>query len=167
MKNVFKSLLLFALVAFVSCGGKEDKKEKEPIKIGSGNDKEVVVKQDANPPEADMVDMSNKGIGPVKNVDLSPDIDQAMVSKGEEIYTKMCTACHKPDKRFIGPPPTGILERRSPEWVMNMILNPTEMIQKDPIAKQLLIEYNGSPMADQGLSEDDARNILEYFRTLK
>ncbi len=49
---------------------------------------------------------------------------------------------------------------------MNMILNPEEMVQKDPDAKALLIEYNGSPMANQSLTEEEARNILEYFRTL-
>jgi mono/diheme cytochrome c family protein len=90
-----------------------------------------------------------------------------MVTKGKVVYDSKCLACHKPDKKFIGPAPTGILERRSPEWIMNMILNPGEMVQKDPIAKQLLIDYNGAPMANQGLTEEEARQILEYFRTLK
>ena len=34
---------------------------------------------------------------------------------------------------------------RTPEWIMNMILNPTEMVEKDPLAKELLVEFNGSP----------------------
>lgn len=38
---------------------------------------------------------------------------------------------------------------------------------KDPLAKELLIEFNGSPMANQNLSQEDARAVLEYFRTLK
>ena len=70
------------------------------------------------------------------------------------------------EKRFIGPSPKGILERRTAAWTMNMILNPEEMVQKDPMAKKLLIEYNGSPMANQNLTEDEARAVLEYFRTL-
>ena len=90
-----------------------------------------------------------------------------MVTHGEDVFKKMCTECHRPDKKFIGPAPTGILERRTPEWVMNMILNPEEMVQKDALAKELLIEFNGSPMANQNLSEEDARAVLEYFRTLK
>ena len=110
--------------------------------------------------------MENKGIGPVKEVILGEEIDQAMAEEGKKIYMQMCTACHKPDKKFIGPAPKGILERRSPEWVMNMILNPEVMIMKDPIAKQLLIEYNGAPMTNQGLSQEQARQVLEYFRTL-
>jgi hypothetical protein len=78
----------------------------------------------------------------------------------------MCTACHKPDKKFIGPAPKGILERRSPEWVMNMILNPEVMIKEDPLTEELLKEFNGAPMANQNLKEDEARAVLEYFRTL-
>lgn len=107
----------------------------------------------------------NKGIGPIKAVTLGP-VDQLLVEKGQEIYKNMCTACHKPTKKFIGPSPKGILDRRSPEWIMNMILNPENMILKDPIAKDLLIEFNNAPMANQNLSEDDARAVLEYFRTL-
>lgn len=102
----------------------------------------------------------------IKNVELADNVDQGMADKGKAIYDKMCTACHKIDKRFIGPAPTGILDRRAPEWVMNMILNPEEMVRKDPLAKDLLMEFNGSPMANQGLTEEEARSVLEYFRTL-
>ena len=90
-----------------------------------------------------------------------------MAAHGKEVYEKMCTACHKVEKKFIGPSPKGVLERRSPEWVMNMILNPSEMAQKNQLAKDLLMEFNGSPMANQNLTKEDARAVLEYFRTLK
>ena len=89
-----------------------------------------------------------------------------MVKLGSEVYEAKCTACHKEEEKFIGPPPKDILKRRTPEWVMNMILNPEEMIQKDPIARKLLMESNGAPMANQNLTEEEARAILEYFRTL-
>ena len=89
-----------------------------------------------------------------------------MAATGKEIYDQMCLACHRIGKKFIGPAPDGILNRRSPEWVMNMILNPDQMVKEDPLAKELLMEFNGSPMANQGLTEDQARAVLEYFRTL-
>lgn len=108
--------------------------------------------------------MSNKGIGPISSVELG-DIDQAMVTEGEEIFKAKCSACHKVGKRYIGPDLAGIIERRTPEWTMNMILNPDEMVANDPIAKQLLMEYS-SPMANQSLTEEETRNILEYFRTI-
>lgn len=50
---------------------------------------------------------------------------------------------------------------------MNMIMNPEQMIKEDPIAIQLLKEANGAPMANQNVSEEQARAILEYFRTIK
>jgi len=60
----------------------------------------------------------------------------------------------------------GIYERRSPEWVMNMILNPTEMLKQDPIAIALLKEYNNVLMLNQNLTNEEARSISEYLRTL-
>ncbi|MEE9573613.1 MAG: cytochrome c [Candidatus Neomarinimicrobiota bacterium] len=110
--------------------------------------------------------MANIGIGPISNVDLSPEIDQILVVSGKEIYDLKCTACHKATEKFIGPAPAGIMERRNPAWIMNMILNPVEMTLKDPVARALLIEYNGAPMANQSLTEEEARAILEYFRIL-
>jgi mono/diheme cytochrome c family protein len=110
--------------------------------------------------------LSNIGIGPISNVDLSPEIDQVLAASGKEIYDLKCTACHKTTEKFIGPAPAGIMERRNPVWIMNMILNPDEMILNDPIARDLLIEYNYAPMANQSLTEEEARAILEYFRTI-
>ena len=49
---------------------------------------------------------------------------------------------------------------------MNMILNPEKMVKEDPLAKDLLKEYNGSPMVSQNVTKDEARALLEYFRTL-
>jgi hypothetical protein len=60
----------------------------------------------------------------------------------------------------------GIYERRSPVWVMNMLLNPAEMLKKDPVAIALLKEYNNIMMLNQNLSNEEARSISEYLRTL-
>ncbi len=49
---------------------------------------------------------------------------------------------------------------------MNMIMNPTEMIKKDPIAKALLMEYNNAIMLNQNVNQQDARALLEYISTL-
>lgn len=154
MKKIILSALVLSLTFLMSCG---DTSKKE------NTDQPGVIKEVEKVVAADP--MQNKGIGPVKEVTLAAEIDLEMAKKGEEIYVQMCSACHKPDKRFIGPAPKGILERRTPEWVMNMILNPQEMVEKDPIAKALLAEYL-SPMANQNLTEEQARAVLEYFRTL-
>ncbi len=110
--------------------------------------------------------MQDKGVGPITSVTIDAEINQEMASAGKEVYEKMCTACHKPTEKFIGPAPKGVLDRRTPEWVMNMILNPEQMVKENDAAKKLLMEYNGSPMANQNLTEEEARQVLEYFRTL-
>lgn len=151
----------------MNCGGKEEKKsEGFTYENNTSTEQKVETKAVSNTPASQKVDLTNKGVGPIKSLALSPELDQTMVAHGAEVFKKMCTACHKADKKFIGPSPKGILERRTPEWVMNMILNPNEMVEKDPLAKELLIEFNGSPMANQNLTEEEARAVLEYFRSL-
>ncbi len=154
MKKLASSLLaLFLLFGVIGCSS--DKAES-----GANAPKpKSMLAEEADP-------MANKGIGPISSVEMSATVDQALADQGKSVYEKMCTACHKPTEKFIGPAPMGILDRRSPEWVMNMILNPEQMVKEDPIAKKLLVEYNMSPMANQNLSEADARAVLEYFRTL-
>jgi len=165
-----KSLAALAIITLMSCGGKEEKKNddiqigQKPAATEATSATSTPVASDVKPSES--VDLSTKGIGPIKSITIPAEIDQAMAAKGNEIYKSKCMACHKPDKKFIGPAPKGIMERRTPEWIMNMILNPEEMTQKDPLAKALLMEFNGSPMANQHLTEEEARQVLEYFRTL-
>jgi mono/diheme cytochrome c family protein len=167
MKYLIKSLSLVFMISLMSCGGTEEKKEKEQIKIGSKQKTETKKETKTEATQTKEYDLSNNGVGPVKSLVLPETIDQAMVATGQELFKNKCTACHKPDKKFIGPAPTGIFTRRAPAWVMNMILNPDEMVKQDPDAKQLLIENNGSPMANQSLTEAEARAIVEYFRTLE
>jgi|SRR5690554_2321437 len=167
MKHVMSILAAFAIFGVVSCGGKEEKKEeKVTLRTQTTEKVETTSSAVSDVKPSERVDMSTKGIGPIKSLTLDETINQEMAAKGKEVYNVNCLACHKLDRRFIGPAPKGILERRTPEWIMNMILNPEEMVQKDPLAKELLMEFNGSPMANQNLTEEEARQILEYFRTL-
>ena len=168
MKHLFKSMAAIAIITLISCGGKEEKKDDGATKIGQKPKTEAPkeVPAESTTKASETIDLTNKGIGPIKNVELGATVDQAMATKGEEIFKMNCTACHKADRKFIGPAPKGILERRTPEWVMNMIMDPEGMVQNDPLAKALLVEFNGSPMANQHMTEEQTRQILEYFRTL-
>jgi len=167
MKSTLKILTLVITLLALSCGGGEEKKEektKVQLKRQPTTKKVEPKSNDTKPSQT--IDLTNKGVGPITSLDISAPVDQAMATKGKDVFDKMCTACHRTDKKFIGPAPTGILERRTPEWVMNMILDPEGMVKNDPLAKALLMEFNGSPMANQNLTEDEARSVLEYFRTL-
>lgn len=104
------------------------------------------------------------GIGPVRDIDLA-DLDATLAARGGEVFTMKCSACHKANDRYVGPALGDVLTRREPEYVMNMILNPAEMLEKHPEARKLLAEYM-TPMPNQNLTQDDARAVLEYLRSL-
>lgn len=91
-------------------------------------------------------------------------VDAALAAEGEAIYTTQCTTCHKMDEQYVGPALGDVMNRRAPEWVMNMILAPDKMIVSDPDAQALFAEI-GIPMTNQNLTEADARAIVEYLRT--
>ena len=117
-----------------------------------------------NPKEnvaADAAGASNRGVGPVDHVDIAS-LDSARALNGSALFASKCSACHKIDERYIGPALAGVTQRRQPEWILNMILNPENMIQQDPTAKALLAEYL-APMANQNLTRDEAESILAYF----
>ena len=167
MKTLIRLMTVLFVTLLMSCGGKEEKNKE-----GFSYQKKAATERTTAPkvekvPASKRVDLANKGVGPIKSLTLDPTIDDKMAMHGADVYKKMCTACHRAEKKFIGPAPKGILDRRSPEWIMNIILDPEGMVKNDPLARELLIEFNGSPMANQNLSEEDARAVLEYFRTLK
>jgi mono/diheme cytochrome c family protein len=103
------------------------------------------------------------GIGPVKQLTLAV-LDEELAEHGHEVFNLKCAACHKMDQRYVGPPLGQVLERRKPEYVMNMMLNPAEMVEKHPTAKELLAQFM-TPMPNQNLTQDEARAVLEYLRS--
>ena len=152
---MIKTMALFAISMFllVACGEAGDAQleknassETEAVESGAG----------------ETAGNDGLGVGPIKSVTIG-DLDKAMAAEGETLFTTNCAACHKIDKRFVGPALAGVTERRKPEWIMNMIMNPEQMVKEDPVAKELLAEYL-APMANQSITEDQARKIVEYFR---
>jgi len=104
------------------------------------------------------------GIGPVKEVKLGP-IDEKLAQQGKSLFEMKCTMCHSLDERKIGPALRDVTEQRTPEFIMNLLVNTSEMEQKDETMKKLISEYS-VPMTDLQLSEKDARAILEYLRSV-
>ncbi|MFN3951710.1 MAG: cytochrome c3 family protein [Thermaurantimonas sp.] len=83
---------------------------------------------------------------------------------GKKLFNAQCAACHKLDKRLVGPAMAGITERRSTEWLIKWIRNNAELRasgDKDAIA--VYEEYNRSAMpAFPLLSDQDILDILAY-----
>ena len=92
-------------------------------------------------------------------------LDPAMAERGKATFEMKCSACHKFDARYVGPSLGGVMERRTPAYIMNMILAPEEMYTKHPAAKQLLAELM-TQMPNTGLTRDQAREVVEYLRTV-
>ena len=146
-------VLITTAVMFFSCG----KKEKTEEDFSKPTTEETATT------DASSYD-PNRGEGKYDTVELGASLDQAMATKGEEVAGVKCTSCHKTtDEKLVGPGWKGVTERRKPEWIMNFITNPDPMIEKDPEV-QAQLEICLVRMPNQGLADEEARNILEYMR---
>jgi cytochrome c551/c552 len=156
-----KTLLLAFALALVSCGDGTKKEESKGFEMSRTNS-QTVTKETVSVP----VDLKNKGIGPISSYSFSNEINTELSAQGKSVYDSKCTACHMANQRMIGPALSGVYDRRSPEWVLNLLLNTNEMLKEDPISIALLKEYNNAIMNNQNLSEQEAKAVAEYLRTL-
>ena len=145
-------IITVSLVGLTACGGGE----KAPPPAAGGAP--AAAGSDLTPFQLE------NGIGPITEAITLGPVDQEEAAEGQKVFEAKCTACHKLGERYVGPPLGGILEKVTPAFAMNMILNPQEMIEKHPVVKQLLAETM-SFMANQGLTREDARAVVEYIRT--
>mgnify|MGYP006190034885 CR=1 FL=1 len=168
MKNLTTIFVAIAMLGLLSCGGNENEADESAdtsSKSATETPTENSTVSDVKPSER--IDLTNKGVGPVtEDVVLEETVNPDLALKGEAIFKANCMACHRTDKKYVGPPLKGITERRRPEWIMNMIMDPHGMTQNDPLARELLMEFNGSPMANQNITKEEARQLVEYFRSL-
>ncbi len=104
------------------------------------------------------------GVGPItERIELSDEFDPELVEKGRNIYEMKCEMCHNMEGRMVGPALGDVMERRSAEFVMNFILNPSGMVREHPTGQELLREYM-TAMPYQNVMEDEARAIVEFLR---
>jgi len=100
----------------------------------------------------------------VKEITLTNPLNKEWVVNGEKIYDSKCLSCHKlTDEKVVGPGWKGVTKRRTPVWIMNMVINVEMMLDEDPDA-QLMLEQCLVRMPNQNVSEDDARQIIEFMR---
>ena len=161
MKKYF--LILSFFVVFVSLsfiGSRPNSKEVTQIKsISAVNPHETISANFQNPHGKDL------GIGPIKKVELGP-INTKMADEGKTLFNNKCTVCHDLNQKKIGPPLQDITKKRTPEFIMNLLLNTVQMQQQDSIMKKLMKDYNNIPMPDPAVDKEQARSILEYLRSV-
>ena len=85
-------------------------------------------------------------------------------ANGKKLFNANCAACHKMDKKLIGPPLGGINDRRENEWLQAWIKDNNALrASGDQDAIDIFEEYNGMPMTPYPqLSEQDINDILAY-----
>jgi cytochrome c len=109
--------------------------------------------------------LKDKGIGPIKVMKLTA-VDQKLADKGSELFDSKCAPCHHIKDVNLGPALQGITKILSPEFIMNYLMNTTEMQKKDSYVQKLIQTWKKVPiMKDQKLKEKDARAVLEFLRT--
>ena len=153
------------IVVTAACGGGGNDAALTETKSTNLGGKKKPKKAKEEKKLSDLDPMIMKGVGPITSVEIGA-LDDAMAAEGKELFDAKCTTCHKVAKRYVGPAMKGVTARRTPEWIMNMILNPMKMIKEDSLAKQVMIESIMAIMVNQGITEDQARKIYEYFRTI-
>ncbi len=145
--------LAIMLLTLGACGGSGEPTTADKYKVPSGGGMEPA----NSPSKAAMISEADITLG---------EVDKALVEKGKSTYDVKCQACHSiGENRVVGPGWKGMLTRRKPEWVMNMILNTEAMLSTDAEAQKQL-EQCLVRMPNQNLSKDDARNVVEFMRTL-
>lgn len=87
-------------------------------------------------------------------------------ASGEKLFKSVCAACHKLDKKLVGPALKGITEKRDQEWLISWIKDSPSLIKSgDKLAIQVFEENNKLPMtANPQLSDQDIVDILAYTK---
>jgi mono/diheme cytochrome c family protein len=89
-----------------------------------------------------------------------------LAEQGEAVFRQKCIACHGIGEgdRPTGPDLAGVAERRDRPWLVRMIQEPGRLIaEKDPVATQLLEQFNNLPMPAMDLSDADLEAVLVYL----
>ncbi|RZF59273.1 c-type cytochrome [Sphingobacterium corticibacterium] len=156
MKRLSVLLAVGVLATAIACNNNPNTNSSETQSESNTKDKpkEMVIH--------DYLKEGNKGIGPITSF-AQPVFDQAVADEGNKLFIVRCTMCHEYGEDKLGPALKGITKKRTPEWILNLMLNTEEMFEKDPDALVLKDKYE-SMMVSVGLNEQEAKSILEYLR---
>lgn len=164
MNFLYSFLIVAIVIFFAACSGSGDKTENnestEPANTEASADTSTTATTGSGNPSYD----PNRGEGKFHDVKLSDKLDAHEAAEGEKIYELKCSSCHKlTDEKLVGPGWHGVTQRHQPAWIMNFVTNTDDMLDKDPKA-QAMLEICMVRMPNQNLTDDQAREILEFMR---
>ena len=86
-------------------------------------------------------------------------------ARGKQLFNTHCAACHKMDKKLVGPALNTIVDRQGKEWTKEWIYNNNALRESgDEYAIQIWEEYNKAAMLGyQFLKDEELDDIVEYL----
>lgn len=106
-------------------------------------------------------------LGLLLTVSLAPLLaaQPAQTSQGQELFQEKCAGCHTiGGGDLVGPDLQGVVALRDPAWLARWIAEPDQMIAEgDPIAMDLLQQYNNVAMPNLGLTTEQTSDIIAYL----
>lgn len=94
--------------------------------------------------------------------------DAAAISAGESLFNANCKACHRIDKKLVGPALQDVYNRApSIDWIKSFVKNSSGVIASgDDYANKLYNEYNKTQMtAFTSFKDADIMNVLAYIKS--
>ena len=90
------------------------------------------------------------------------------LSRGESIFRTRCATCHTVTgnelEGALGPDLLGVTRKREPQWLLDWLKAPDQMLnKKDPIAMALYEQYNRLAMPNMRLNKEEALTLLDYL----
>jgi copper(I)-binding protein/mono/diheme cytochrome c family protein len=90
------------------------------------------------------------------------------IPQGEQLYRTRCATCHTITgtelSGALGPDLQGVTKRREPEWLLNWLRAPDQMLAAgDPIATALYDQYNQLAMPNMRLNRQEASDLIAYI----
>lgn len=87
--------------------------------------------------------------------------------RGGDVYDAKCAACHTiGGGPLVGPDLEGVTTRRDPAWLARWIAEPDAMLAEgDPIAVEMLAEFNDVPMPNLALTDAEVQALVAYLET--
>jgi mono/diheme cytochrome c family protein len=85
--------------------------------------------------------------------------------EGAAIFQQKCTGCHTVGGgNLAGPDLQGVTTLRDAAWLTRWMMQPDVVLAEgDPIAAELLAQFNNVPMPNLALTEADAAALLAYL----
>ena len=90
-------------------------------------------------------------------------------AKGKQLFNQHCAACHKMDRKLVGPPLQDVVELQGRDWTKEWIYNSKALIDSgDDHAIEIWEEYNRAAMpAYNFLPDEELEDIVEYLAQYK